>query len=53
MADPTPDQIDDPAQTAVAIAGLAAALQRFEARYEASRRAERRLRLGLFLAPHW
>jgi hypothetical protein len=50
MADPTPDQIDDPAQTAVAIAGLAAALQRFEARYEASRRAERRLRLGLFLA---
>jgi hypothetical protein len=50
MADPTPDQIDDPAQTAAAIAGLTAALQRFEARYEASRRAERRLRLGLFLA---
>jgi hypothetical protein len=35
---------------AAAITGLTAALQRFEARYEAGRRAERRLRFGLFLA---
>jgi hypothetical protein len=46
MADPTQDS----AQTAAAIAGLTTALQRFEARYEAARRAERRLRIGLFLA---
>lgn len=54
MVDPTPeltpDPIDDPAQTASAIAGLTAALQRFEACYETARRAERRLRLGLFLS---
>jgi hypothetical protein len=41
---------DDQDQTAAAIAGLTAALQRFEERYETSRRAERRLRIGLFLA---
>jgi hypothetical protein len=46
MSNPT----GEPTQTAEAIAGLTAALYRLEARYEASRRAERRLRVGLFLA---
>jgi hypothetical protein len=46
MLNPT----DGPEQTAAAMAGLTAALQRFEVRYEATRRAERRLRVGLFLA---
>jgi len=46
-----PNLTDDQDQTAAAaIAGLTAALQRFEERYETSRRAERRLRIGLFLA---
>jgi hypothetical protein len=47
---PTPNPTDQPQDTAAAIAALTAALQRFEARYEAARRAEHRLRLGLFLA---
>jgi hypothetical protein len=45
-----PNPTDDQDQTAAAIAGLTAALQRFEVRYQSSRRAEQRLRIGLFLA---
>jgi hypothetical protein len=45
-----PNPTDDRAQTAAAIAGLTEALQRVEVRFEAARRAERRLRVGLFLS---
>jgi len=45
-----PNPIDQQAQTAAAITELTAALRCFEARYEAARRAERRLRTGLVLA---
>lgn len=44
-----PNPNDEMSQTAAAIAGLTAALERMELRYEAARRAERRLRIGLFL----
>lgn len=44
-----PDPTDDREQTIAAIATLTDALQRLEAHYVATRRAERRLRLGLFL----
>jgi len=43
MSNPT----DDQAQTSAAIRELAASLRRFEVRYEAARRSERRLRIGL------
>jgi hypothetical protein len=45
-----PNPTDDKDQTAAAIEGLTAALQRFEERYETSRRSERRLRIALFVA---
>ncbi|WPL18229.1 hypothetical protein Thiowin_03290 [Thiorhodovibrio winogradskyi] len=45
-----PNSIEDPAQTTAAIKALSAALQGFEARYQASQRSERRLRIGLFLS---
>lgn len=38
---------DDQAQMSAAIRELTASLRRFEARYEAARRSERRLRIGL------
>lgn len=43
MSNPT----DDQAQMSAAIRELTASLRRFEARYEAARRSERRLRIGL------
>lgn len=43
MSNPT----DDQAQTSAAIGELTASLRRFEVRYEAARRSERRLRIGL------
>jgi hypothetical protein len=45
-----PNPTDQQAQTATAITELTAALRHFEARYEAARRAERRLRVGLVVA---
>lgn len=45
-----PSPTDEMSHTAEALAALTAALERIERRYEASRRAERRLRIGLFLA---